>query len=65
MLLGTQSGLGCASLFGEQGMAATDFCFIFDCQRGALGGTIDFCSDSTLESPTFTDCSQFRDETGG
>lgn len=64
MLLGT-SGLGCASLFGEQGMAAADMCFIFDCQNGALGGTVDFCSDSTLESATFTDCAQFRDETGG
>jgi hypothetical protein len=60
-----QSGLACASLFGEQTLAATDFCFIFDCQNGALGGTIDFCSDSTLESATFTDCPQFRDDTGG
>ena len=65
ILLGTHSGLGCASLFGGQGMAAADMCFIFDCQNGALGGTVDFCSDSTEESATFTDCPEFRDETGG
>lgn len=56
MLLGTHAGLGCASLFGEQAMRMADMCFIFDCQNGAFGGTIDFCSNSNGESPTFTDC---------
>ncbi len=52
----TQSGLGCTSLFGEQALSAVDMCFIFDCQNGALGGTIKFCSTSVGEFVTFSDC---------
>ena len=56
ILFASGSGLACTSLFGEQGMGTADLCFIFDCQNGALGGAIDFCSDSPFESPLFTDC---------
>jgi hypothetical protein len=64
-VLMVESGLACASLFGEQALAATDFCFIFDCQNGALGGTIRFCSNSPNESPTFNDCPPEAFEGGG
>ncbi len=63
-LLATTS-TGCLS-FGAKSLAlSTDFCFIFDCQNGILGGTIDPCSgigsgDNTVEAteaqPVFTDC---------
>jgi hypothetical protein len=41
------------SFVGESVLTATDFCFIFDCQSGILGGTIDPCSG---ENPLFADC---------
>ena len=49
----------CISFSSEQALATTDFCFLFDCQNGAYGGLIDFCSLSTLEEPLFTDCPEF------
>ena len=49
-------GLGCTSMFGEQGLAMLDMCFLFDCQNGAVGGLVDFCSNSVAEDVTFTDC---------
>lgn len=58
---------GCASFLGRSSLMTTNFCFIFDCQNGALGGVVDFCSgmgsgDSTIESGNsnsfFTDCPQ-------
>ncbi len=54
-------GVGCASFALEQGLSAVDFCFIFDCQNGILGGTIDPCAQSTdangdLLPPLFADC---------
>jgi len=58
-------GTGCGSYVGQSGLVATDFCFIFDCQNGILGGTIDPCSgigsgDQTVEGvtqlPWFADC---------
>jgi len=64
-ILTVESGLACVSLFGEQALAATDFCFIFDCQNGALGGTIKFCSTSQGESPTFNDCPPETFDGGG
>jgi len=66
LLLGSP-GASCTSFFGKSALQATDFCFIFDCQNGLLGGTIDPCSgtgsgDSTFEAenspPLFTDCTQ-------
>jgi len=56
---------GCTSFLGESALVAADFCFIFDCQNGLLGGTIDPCSgigsgNQTVEGdnaqPLFTDC---------
>ncbi len=56
---------GCTSFLGETALIAADFCFIFDCQNGLLGGTIDPCSGTgsgsqTVEGdtapPLFTDC---------
>jgi len=58
-------GTGCSSYVGESALVATDWCFIFDCQNGILGGTVDPCSgigrgDQTVEGqtrpPLFTDC---------
>lgn len=66
ILFASGSGLACTSLFGEQAMSTADLCFIFDCQNGALGGAIEFCSDSAFESPLFTDCpGATPDEDGG
>ncbi len=58
-------GTSCSSYLGESTFAAADFCFIFDCQNGIFGGTIDPCSgigsgNQTVEGntipPLFTDC---------
>lgn len=58
-LLTTGAGPACQAFAANQALATTDFCFLFDCQNGAIGGLIDFCSLSTLEEPLFTDCPQF------
>lgn len=57
---------GCLGYSIESALATADFCFIFDCQNGILGGTIDPCPpvddsvvDPTLSPPTgpvFVDC---------
>lgn len=57
-------GTGCSSFIGESGLTSTDFCFIFDCQNGILGGTIDPCAgtgvgDRSGEQPLFTDCPDY------
>jgi len=66
ILLGSP-GASCTSFFGKTALQAADLCFIFDCQNGLLGGTIDPCSgtgsgDATFEAanapPLFTDCTQ-------
>ncbi len=59
-------GTGCVSFFAESALVATDFCFIFDCQNGLLGGTVDPCPNQTLfdgeavftppTGPVFWDC---------
>jgi hypothetical protein len=59
-------GTGCTSFVAESTLTSANFCFIFDCQNGILGGTIDPCSgigsgDNTVEGnftglPLFTDC---------
>lgn len=49
----TGPNTGCVSFMAESAVTATDFCFIFDCQNGILGGTIDPCSG---ERPLFADC---------
>lgn len=49
----TGPNTGCMSFMAKSAVTATDFCFIFDCQNGILGGTIDPCSG---EQPLFADC---------
>ena len=52
-------GTGCSSYIAESAFVATDFCFIFDCQNGILGGTVDPCASSTsgqAQGPLFADC---------
>jgi hypothetical protein len=52
-------GTGCTSYLAESGLVATDFCFIFDCQNGILGGTIDPCASGDTgqtSGPLFADC---------
>ncbi len=58
----------CTSFVGESLLRSTDFCFIFDCQGGVFGGTLDPCAGSgsgaqTVESvgenavaPFLNDC---------
>lgn len=55
-------GNGCATYVGESLMTATDFCFIFDCQNGMLGGTVKPCAgvgDGSGQQPLFRDCPDF------
>lgn len=44
----------------ESTASATDFCFIFDCQNGLFGGTIDPCNQQPASGqftgPFFADC---------
>ena len=54
---------GCISFQGEALFAMTDFCFIFDCTNGVLGGTIDPCGagfgifgDLENTDPLLLDC---------
>jgi len=58
-------GTSCSSFAGESLLVSTNFCFIFDCQNGALGGAINPCTgvssgSGTVEGQTqpslFTDC---------
>jgi len=58
-------GTSCSSYVGESALVTADLCFIFDCQNGIFGGTIDPCSgigsgNQTIEGgtqqPLFTDC---------
>ena len=52
------------SFLGESALTSDDFCFIFDCQNGILGGSFDPCTgtdaaDQSGEQPLFTDCPNF------
>ncbi len=59
-------GTGCTSFLAEAALSAADFCFIFDCQAGMLGGTVRPCppgasgtGEAVLTPPTglvFEDC---------
>ena len=56
----------CSSFAGESALLMTDFCFIFDCTNGILGGTIDPCAagigingDPDNLEPLLIDCPQF------
>lgn len=46
-------GTSCASYVGESGLVTADFCFIFDCINGPLGGTLDPCSGVGTGGETF------------
>ena len=58
-------GTSCSSYIGQSGLITADLCFIFDCQNGILGGTVDPCSgigsgnqtfEGQTQQPLFTDC---------
>ncbi len=55
---------GCLPFDAVTLASTADFCFIFDCQNGILGGTIDPCTgtvgDQSGELPLFTDCPDFQ-----
>jgi len=35
----------CESFAGESAFGTIDFCFIFDCNSGLFGGTVQFCEE--------------------
>lgn len=46
-------GTSCSSFTAESLLVSADFCFIFDCQNGALGGAVDPCNGTgAVGSPT-------------
>ena len=58
-------GTGCTSFIAEEALTRTDFCFIFNCTDGALGGTLDPCTgfgsntnsvETFTVAPLFSDC---------
>ncbi len=67
----------CGSVAGTSAMSAIDFCFMFDCTNGALGGLVDPCADvgevddtggstgegtGVLGGPFFTDCNALEED---
>lgn len=50
------SGTGCINFAAERALQTADFCFIFDCQNGALGGVLQPCVTAGAEPVLFTDC---------
>lgn len=62
VLFAVGSEAACISFAADRAESATDFCFLFDCQNGAYGGLVEFCSNSALEVPLFTDCPQFTQD---
>ena len=69
-VLGALQQLACVSFAGQEFMRTIDFCFLFDCQNGALGGLIDPCAGTntttsssdtdttTTQGNLFVDCPQ-------
>jgi hypothetical protein len=54
---------GCDTHFYESFVTGVDFCFVFDCQNGALGGTLDPCAgvgDTSGQQPWLRDCPGFN-----
>ncbi len=59
-------GTGCLEFVAESALVTTDFCFIFDCQNGLLGGAVKPCPNPTNSDdnavfspptgPVFFDC---------
>ncbi|MBI1827839.1 MAG: hypothetical protein HY287_02095 [Planctomycetes bacterium] len=65
LLLQTTASPGCVGYAARSTLAVADFCFIFDCQNGAFGGTFKPCSAVTTTTdangqvtslPLFADC---------
>ena len=57
----------CESYMVESALTALDFCFIFDCNNGVLGGTVDPCAGGVdaAGEPTpglLVDCPDLDDE---
>ena len=48
--MGAAYQTGCMSFGGDQLLSTIDFCFVFDCQNGILGGVIDPCAGNTATS---------------
>lgn len=40
---------------GDSALTSINFCFVFDCGNGALGGGLEFCGDQPGEN-IFSDC---------
>ena len=53
----TGSGLngGCARFASNGVLSATNFCVLFDCDNGFLGGVVDPCTDPS-QAATLLDC---------
>ncbi len=46
-------GTSCSNYLVESAFVTADFCFIFDCQNGIFGGTIEPCGG---DNQFFEDC---------
>jgi hypothetical protein len=46
----------CGSFFADSAQSSVDFCFLFDCQNGAIGGLVDPCTENYQ---VFIDCPEF------
>ncbi len=40
---------------GDTTLTAINFCFVFDCPNGAIGGALEFCGDQPQDD-IFLDC---------
>jgi hypothetical protein len=54
-------GTSCTSFLSASALTAADFCFIFDCENGLFGGTLDPCPPGGFDNgsgqlPLFLDC---------
>ena len=56
---GVLNQTACIGFGADQLQRTIDFCFLFDCQTGALGGLLDPCPNNPNnpgELPLFVDC---------
>ncbi len=67
--MGAAYQTGCMAFGGDQLLSTIDFCFVFDCQNGILGGVIDPCAgvngsgdDVGRTGNLFIDCPVEADE---
>lgn len=44
------SDLSCASFGLSNVLSSTNFCFLLNCNEGAIGGLINFCSPTSFQS---------------